>query len=304
MENDYYYDVIVIGAGIAGMTAAIYVRRAGKSVLVLEGKVYGGQIIQTLNVANWPGEAGISGAELSQNIYQQVQNFGAELRYEEVLEVIDGELMKKVVTDAGEYAAKAIIIATGAKEKKLGMPREEALTGKGISYCATCDGAFYRDKAVAVIGGGNTALYEALYLSGIAGKVYLVHRRKELRGAAPLAKKLKRIHNVEFVLESEPVEFLGLEHLEGLVVKKLDGRLRTLDVAGVFIAIGRQPETEVFRNLVDCDENGYIIAGEDCKTSRPGIYVAGDCRTKAIRQLVTAAGDGAVAATEAVRNLK
>lgn len=297
------YDIIIIGAGIAGMTAAIYAKRAGKSVLILEEKMYGGQIIQTTKIANWPGDPGISGVDLSQKIYHQMNNLGIKFEYDKVLEVKNEDTTKRIICEDDEYQARAIIIAVGSVDRMLGLPREQALVGRGISYCATCDGAFYRNKPVAVIGGGNTALYDALYLADIASKVYIVHRRNQFRGDKYLSDLLHTRPNVEFVMESTPSEILGDKKVEGLMVENSSGNLQTLNVAGIFVAIGRTPATAIFKNLVKLDDAGYIVAGEDCVTSAPGVFVAGDCRTKSVRQLVTAAADGAVAVSEAVKFL-
>ncbi len=256
------YDVVVIGAGIAGMTAAIYVKRAGKNVLALDSKTYGGQIIQTMEIANWPGDPGVSGVDLSQKIYHQMNNLGVDFEYAEVLAVedtgVEGSSERFVVkTDDGEYACGAIIIATGTVPRELPPERVKEAAGRPISYCATCDGAFYKGKPVIVIGRGKTAESEIKYLKNIASKVYSVYR-------------------------TDPFPE---------------------DAAAIFVAIGREPNTEAFKELVKTDERGYIVAGEDCKTSHEGVFVAGDVRTKEVRQLVTAAGDGAVAAEEAVRFL-
>ena len=302
------YDVIIVGAGIAGLTSAIYVTRAGKSVLVLEGKVPGGQIINTFHIENWPGDFGVSGVDLIQKTQKQAMELGAEIEMEEVLSIKKTGDGFHVVTEDDEYKAGAVILAVGAEDKKLGMAREEELTGRGVSYCATCDGAFYKGKNVAVIGGGNTALYDALYLSDIVSKVYLVHRRNEFRGDKVLVDKLKQKENVEFVTPFVPEEFLGDDKLTCVKVKMVDSdevragdKYRFLEVDGVFVAVGKKPMTEKFAELVELDDGGYILASEDCVTSCPGVFVAGDCRTKAVRQLVTAAGDAAVAA-EAVIN--
>lgn len=302
------YDVIIIGAGIAGLTAAIYVRRSNKTVLVLEGQAYGGQIINTLQIENWPGDYGVSGVDLMQKIYKQATELGAEVEFEEVevVEKVGEDFVIK--TEDGEYKAGAVILAVGAEDKKLGIERETELTGRGVSYCATCDGAFYKGKNVAVIGGGNTALYDAVYLVDIADKVYVVHRRDEFRGDAVLVEKLKRKENVEFVLGYVPEQILGDDKVAGVKLApsgKVDSVTseKTLDVDGIFVAIGKKPATEKYAELVKLDENGYIVASEDCKTSCDGVYVAGDCRTKDIRQLVTAAADGAVAADAAVNYL-
>ncbi len=302
------YDVVIIGAGIAGLTAAIYVRRSNKTVLVLEGQAYGGQIINTLQIENWPGDYGVSGVDLMQKIYKQATELGAEVEFEEVevVEKVGEDFVVK--TEDGEYKAGAVILAVGAEDKKLGIERETELTGRGVSYCATCDGAFYKGKNVAVIGGGNTALYDAVYLADIADKVYVVHRRDEFRGDAVLVEKLKRKENVEFVLGYVLEQILGDDKVVGVKLVpsgKVDSVTseRTLDVDGIFVAIGKKPATEKYAELVKLDENGYIVASEDCKTSCDGVYVAGDCRTKDIRQLVTAAADGAVAADAAVNYL-
>lgn len=309
--QDKIYDVVVIGAGIAGLTAGIYVTRANKKVLVLESKTHGGQIITSFHIANYPGLPDVSGVDLMNSIYNQAKKLGAEVEYAEVMEVRDKGELKEVITedyeegsDEGKYLARALIIATGSNERKLGLKNEEKFTGRGISYCATCDGGFYKEKPVAVIGGGNTALYDALYLADVASKVYLVHRRNEFRGDAFLVDKLKTKKNVEFVLESVPSELLGEKKIEGLEVENLNHEKRTLEVDGIFVAVGRVPATEIFKDLVELDEGGYVRAGEDCHTSKEGIFVAGDCRVKSLRQLVTASSDGAVAATEAVHYLK
>lgn len=296
------YDVIIVGAGIAGLTAAIYARRAEKSVLVLEGKVPGGQIINTFKIENWPGDMGVSGVELMQKIQKQAMALGAEIEMAEVEEIVRDGGGFRVVTEDDEYSAGAVILAVGAEDKKLGCKGESEYTGRGVSYCATCDGAFYKDKKVAVIGGGNTALYDALYLADIAEKVYLVHRRNEFRGDAALVKKLRERSNVEFVTPFVPEMIAGDNKVTYVKVKMVDSdkvragdRYRFLEVDGVFVAVGKKPATEKFAELVKLDKNGYIVAGEDCATSCPGVFVAGDCRIKTVRQLVTAAADGATA---------
>ncbi len=302
------YDVIVIGAGIAGLTAAIYVTRAGKSVLVLEGNVYGGQIINTLSIENWPGDYGVSGVDLIQKIQKQAIELGARMEMEEVEKVEQNENGFEIVTEDNEYMTKAVIMAVGAEDKKLGLLREDELAGRGISYCATCDGAFFRNKEVAVIGGGNTALYDALYLADLVSKVYLVHRRDKFRGDAVLVERLSKKKNVEFVLGYVPEEILGEKKVSGVRLKP-SGEVATvinekeLTVDGIFVAVGKKPMTEKFAKLVNLDKDGYVVAGEDCATSCPGVFVAGDCRTKQVRQLVTAAGDAAVAGEAAVNYL-
>lgn len=303
------FDIVIVGAGVAGMTAAIYARRAGKRVLVLEAGAYGGQIISTLRIENWPGDFGVSGPDLTKKIFEQMKSLGAEVKYEAV-EKIDkrGERDFVIETDGGKYGARAVILAVGTEDRKLGLAREEELVGRGISYCATCDGALYKGREVAVVGGGNTALYDALYLADVAARVYLVYRRSQFRGDEALVEKLKNKDNVEFVLGLVPAEILGEEKVMGLklVPSGLTEEVKEpcdLVVDGVFVAIGKKPATGSFAELVDLDERGYVVADETGVTSCPGVLVAGDCRTKAVRQLVTAAADGAVAANQAVKYL-
>lgn len=290
------YDIVIIGAGTAGLSAAIYGVRAGKRVLVLEEKAYGGQIINTPEVENYPGIAKISGFEFATNLYNQAKGLGATIKFERAVEIKE----KVVITDAGEYICKSVIIATGAKNRPLGVDREKELIGAGISYCATCDGMFFRGKDVVVVGGGNTALEDAHFLSNYCNKVYVMHRRDQFRGESKLVDRIKSKDNVELVLNSKVVELLGDDAVSGIVVENtLDGKRSELACQGVFVAIGQMPDNERFGNVVALDNQGYIVAGEDCKTSCEGIYAAGDCRTKKVRQLTTAAADGAVAALAA-----
>lgn len=297
------YDIVIIGAGPAGLTAAIYARRASKSVLVLEAKTYGGQIINTQDIENYPAESHISGFDFATKLYEQATELGAEVEFEKAIEIKDDKSYKTVVTEDGEYEAGAVIIATGSENRKLGLENEEELIGKGVSYCATCDGAFYKGKKVAVVGGGNTALEDALYLSNVAEKVYLVHRRDEFRGAEASVAKLKEKQNVEFVLNSVVTKLLANDKLQALEVTNSDGSTRTIEADGVFVAVGRAPENRGFAKLVKLDDAGYVVASENCHTNTEGIFVAGDTRTKEVRQLVTATSDGAVAATEAIKYL-
>lgn len=293
------YDIIIIGAGTAGLSAAIYGLRAGKKVLVLEQLSYGGQIVNTPEIENYPGIKNISGFDFATGLYEQATALGAEVRYEQVTGIADGA-EKQVTTTEGTYSCKAIIIATGAKNRPLGLEREEELIGGGVSYCATCDGAFYKNHPVAVNGGGNTALEDALFLSNSCSKVYLIHRRDSFRGEAKQVEQLKAKENVEFVLNATVTALLGEDQVEGVeVTDKISGEKRTLQVDGLFIAIGQMPENAVFAPLIKLDEAGYMVAGEDCRTNVEGIYAAGDCRTKTVRQLTTAAADGAVAALAA-----
>lgn len=294
------FDIVIVGAGTAGLSAAIYGMRAGKSVLVFEAELYGGQIINTPEVENYPGIKNVSGYEFATTLYEQAVELGAIVKFEKVLEIADGIEYKMVHTDQAKYKTKSIILATGAKNRPLGLSKEKELIGKGISYCATCDGAFFRGRDVAVNGGGNTALEDALFLSSYCNKVYIVHRRDAFRGEEKLLKKLQEKQNIEFVLNAQITELIGEEQLEQIVVlDKITKQERQIAISGLFIAIGQMPENAIFSNLVTLSEGGYIVAMEDCKTNVEGVFAAGDTRTKAIRQLTTAAADGAVAALAA-----
>ncbi|MBQ3261474.1 thioredoxin-disulfide reductase [Candidatus Saccharibacteria bacterium] len=301
------YDIVIIGAGPAGLTAAIYAKRAGKKVLVLEAKTYGGQIVNTLNIENYPAEEHISGYDFAKKLYTQAKNLGAEIVFEKVLRIENCEKTKKIYASENEYEAKAIIVATGSENRKLGVAGEDELIGKGISYCATCDGAFYKGKTVAVVGGGNTALEDALYLADIANKVYLIHRRNEFRGAEATVARLNAKRNVTFVLKSHVTKLDAEGKLKSIEVTADGGKAQTLEIDGLFVAIGREPATRVVAGLLELDDAGYVKASENCHTNVAGIFVAGDNRAKEVRQLVTATSDGAVAAMEAVKfveNLK
>ena len=299
------HDIVIVGAGVAGLSAAIYGLRAGKSVLLFEEKTYGGQIINTPEIENYPGIKKVSGFEFATNLYEQATELGAEVKYEKVLGIIDNSDKKIVKTDLGEYETKAVILATGAKNRPLGIDREQELIGAGVSYCATCDGAFFRGKDVAVVGGGNTALEDAQFLSNYCNKVYVIHRRDSFRGEIKHVEALKSKPNVEFILDTNVTKLIGEERLEAIEVgNKKTGDKREISVAGVFVAIGQMPDNEAFDELIATDDYGYIEAGEDCKTGTEGIYVAGDCRTKTVRQLTTAAADGAVAALAACEYLQ
>lgn len=299
------YDLIIVGAGPAGLSAAIYAVRAGLSTLVLEGGMYGGQIIVSPEVDNYPGIAHISGAELAQNLYDQAAALGAAFVFETATGIEADGPEKVVITEEGRYTARALILATGAKNRPLGLPREEELTGRGVSYCATCDGMFFKGKDAAVVGGGNTALEDAAVLAKLCGKVYLVHRRSEFRGEEAQVRALRGLPNVEFVLDSVPDELAGEHAVEGLWVKQVQtGARRLLPVSAVFVAIGQAPQNEAFRGAVELDGRGYLVAGEDCRTSLAGVFAAGDGRTKTVRQLVTAASDGAAAALAAAEYLR
>ena len=296
------YDIIIVGAGPAGMTAAIYARRAAKTVMVLEAVNYGGQILNTPDIENYPAEAHISGYDFSTKLYEQAKELGAEFIFEKAVGIENGNGKKTVVTVKNRYEAGAVILATGSANRKLGLEDEDLLVGKGVSYCATCDGNFFRKKVVAVVGGGNTALEDALYLSDLAEKVYLIHRRDSFRGEEATVSRLTARDNVEFILNSNVTKLIYDKRLSAVeVTNKIDGSVRTVELNGLFVAVGRVPENRNFADLVKLDDAGYVEAGEDCHTSCDGIFVAGDNRTKTLRQLVTAAADGAMAATEAVK---
>lgn len=290
------YDIVVVGAGPAGLSAAIYGVRAGKSVLVLEALTHGGQIVNTPEIENYPGIKNISGFEFAQGLYEQAVALGAIVKYEKVNSIEVQDNIKLVKTAKEIYEAKAVILATGAKNRSLGLEREDKLLGLGISYCATCDGAFYRGRDVAVAGGGNTAIEDATFLANYCNKVYVIHRRDSFRAEDALVKALKTKENVEFVLDSNIKELIGTDSLEAVVVENKNNKeTRKIEVAGLFVAIGQKPENNEFSSVVNLDDAGYILGGEDTKTNVSGIFVAGDTRTKAVRQLATAAGDGAVA---------
>lgn len=295
------YDIIIIGAGPAGMTAAIYAKRAMKNVVIFEAVNYGGQIINTLDIENYPVNPHISGFEFATNLYNQITDLGVEVKLEKVTEIIDKKDYKEIKTKDNTYKAKAVIIATGADNRKLGLENEEQLVGKGISYCATCDGAFFKGSDIAVVGGGNTAIEDANYLSNLVNKVYLIHRRDEFRADKIEVDRLKEKNNVEFIYNSTVTRLNGQDALESIEITNKNGETRELPVKGLFIAIGKIPENENFKNIISVDENGYINAKENCHTNVEGIFAAGDNRVKDLRQLVTATSDGAIAATEAIK---
>lgn len=293
------YDVVIIGGGVAGLSAAIYAARAGKKTLVLEGMMCGGQIVNSPKVSNYPGIKEISGFELATSLYEQAQACGAGIDYQKVVSVEDRGDTKLVITDSDTIECKNVIIATGAKHRELGLDNENELVGKGISYCATCDGAFYKDKTVAVIGGGNTALMDALYLSKLCSKVYLIHRREEFRGKDGILNELCNTENVEILRNCIVKEAVADDTVKAIIVENvITHDTREYGVSGIFVAVGQMPDTKLFEGLVDMDEYGYIKADESLKTNVPGIYAAGDCRTKEVRQLATAAADGAIAGSK------
>lgn len=292
------FDIIIIGGGPAGYTAALYGARAGRSVLLLEKLAPGGQMGTTDLIDNYPGfPQGVKGFQLAMDMKAGAERFGAQTKLEAVTALELAGDVKTVHTKKGGYEARAVILATGAQPRELGLPQERALRGRGVSYCATCDGMFYRGKDVAIIGGGNTAVADALYLSKLCGRVYLIHRRDKLRAPDSQRALLEQAGNVEFLWNSRAEELLYAERLTGLKTVRVDtGESRTLDCAGVFVAVGQVPETSLLAGQVELDEAGYVVAGENCQTNLPGVFAAGDLRQKPLRQIITAAADGAVAA--------
>lgn len=298
------FDIIIVGAGPAGLTAAIYAQRAGRKALVFEAGSYGGQIIKAAKVENYPGLKSISGFEFAQTLYDQATALGAEIRLERVIRVADGGSVKTVTTDSGEYQAKAVILATGAKNRPLGLENEKALTGKGVSYCATCDGMFFRGKSVVVAGGERTAVLDALFLADICEKVYVVYKGSELGVQGVDADRLSQKSNVELMLGSRVTKLIDEGgRLSGIEVTSQDG-VRTLDVQGLFVAVGNAPDNSGYADVAKLDDKGYFSSDESCMTVTPGIFVAGDCRAKKIRQLTTAAADGTTAALAACSYLR
>ncbi len=296
------YDIIIIGGGPAGLTAAVYARRANKTVLVMEKGTFGGQITSSPKVENIPGFLSVSGNEFAEKLMEQAMELCADVECIEALAVEDGDI-KKVITDEGDYFAKAIIIATGTKHRLLGIEKEEDFIGNGISFCAVCDGAFYANKTVAVIGGGNSALQEAILLSQTSKKVYIIQNLDFFTGEEKLVDEIRSIDNIVTITGAVVAELIGDTELTGIKIKKGD-EFEDIAVDGMFTAIGLIPQNEIFSSLVELNSYGYVDADEGCKTSVNGIFVAGDCRSKRIRQVATAASDGAVAALAACDYLK
>lgn len=298
-------DVLIIGAGPAGLTAAIYARRAGLSVTLFEANMYGGQILTTPEVENYPSIKRIAGWELAENLYEQATALGAELIFEEIHSIEDCGTFKRVHTAIGTTEARAVIIANGAKRRKLDVPGEDEHVGMGISYCATCDGAFFTGKVACVVGGGSTALEDALYLANLCERVHLIHRREGFRGQQTLVDAVMAHEKIEVHTNRVPTEVLGGGKVQAIRLRDTQSDTEeTLPTDAVFVAIGLSPDNAGFTPLVNLDENGYILADESCHTNVPGIFVAGDTRRKALRQIVTAASDGAIAATEAAAYLQ
>lgn len=299
--GDNMYDLIIVGAGPAGMTAALYALRANKKVLILEAKSYGGQILLASNIENYPAIKEISGYDYSKNLYDQIKALGVEYKNEIVLKV-DSD--KTVTTNDNTYQGKAVILATGASSRKLGLKNEDILTGKGVSYCATCDGNFFKNKIVAVNGGGNTAIGDALYLSNIAKKVYLIHRRDDFRADKKSIKELKAKENIEIMTNRIIAKLNGTKKLDSITIVDNDGEQDTdIVVDALFIAIGQEPKNTIFTNVAEIDENGYFISEDGVHTKTPNIYIAGDARQKVLRQLTTAVSDGSIAAVVAIKEM-
>lgn len=297
-------DLIIAGAGPAGLTAAIYALRAGLRPVVLDPQLYGGQITSTPEVENYPAIEKISGYELAQNIYTQAVKQGADIRGEEVLSISLSGGVKTVTTDHGSYETRAVILANGAKRRKLGVPGEEGFRGRGVSYCATCDGAFFRGKDVAIVGGGNTALEDALFLSNTCRKVTLIHRKNTFQGEKIRERAVRQRSNIEILFDHETVRIDGEQTVSSVTVRDRNTAAeRLIPVSAVFVAIGLAPDNLRFAGLLPLDPAGYILADEDCRTSVPGIFAAGDTRAKSVRQIITAAADGAIAAVHATDGL-
>ena len=292
-----HYNVVVIGGGPGGYTAALYCARAGLSVLVLEKMAIGGQMATTTAIENYPGfDLGVDGYELGMKMQAGAERFGAVTQYGDVQKVELSASPKKIITDAGEYTADSVILATGAAPRELGLPREQELRGRGVSYCATCDGRFYQGKTVVVAGGGNSAAADALALSKLCKKVYLLHRRDSLKASHSYLAPLEAAENIEFIWNAQIEELIGSPMLTGVrYLDKVSGQSHLLEVDGLFVAIGRVPTTELFRGQIDLDKQGYIAADESTRTNLPGVYAVGDVRSKPLRQIVTAVGDGATA---------
>lgn len=299
------YDIIIIGAGPAGLTSAIYARRSNKKVLVLEAMSYGGQLINISDIENYPGYEHINGVDLATKLYDQAINLGAEILFEKVIDIKIDDKVKEVITSDNKYKGKTVIIATGSENRKLGLANENELIGKGISYCATCDGNFYKDKTVAVVGGGNTALIDAIYLSNIAKKVFLIHRRNDFRADYKYVEEIKFKNNVELILNHTITEIIGHNKLESIEITNQNNQTKELlNIDGLFVAIGQIPNNDFLKEIIELDENGYIISEDGVHTNINNVYVAGDTRIKELRQLSTATSDGAIAATTAIKEME
>lgn len=291
--------MIIAGGGCSGLTAALYAARAGLSVLIIEGETVGGQIASAPVVENFPGLKSISGAQFANNLFEQVTEYGVDFELERVVKIEDGSV-KRVYTEDEVFEGKTVIIASGAKHRHLGIDGEDRLCGSGVSYCAVCDGAFFKGKTAAVAGGGNSAAAAAEFLSGLCNKVYIIHRRDTFRFSDRYLQRLQKLDNIEFITNAEIDSLIGESSLEGIRLK--NGQI--IDSDALFVCIGQEPDNEAYNSLAELDEDGYIIAGENGITNVPGIFAAGDCRRKTVRQLVTAAADGACAAIAAMEYIK
>lgn len=298
------FDIIIIGGGPAGLTSAIYTARALQKTLIIEERAIGGQMVLTTEIENYPGfPDGIMGMELADLMQRQAKKFGAEIRYGSIKQI---DVEKKIIkTDSEEFSFRALIFAGGAEPAKIGLPKEEEFTGKGVSYCATCDGAFFRDQKVAVIGGGNTALEEALFLTNFASRVYLIHRRDTYRGEKYLQEKVFKNEKIERIMNSIPIEIFGENEVTGLKIKNvLENKEYVLDVSGLFIFIGYKPKTQILKEIVELNEQGYIKVDKYLRTSVPFIFACGDCIDKPYKQIASAVGDGCVAGMSAINYLE
>ncbi len=300
------YDTIIVGGGPAGLSAAVYAKRAGLSALIIEGTpIYGGQVLSTYEVDNYLGLPGISGMELGDKFVAHADASGIEKKSVMVRELLQTASGWTVKTDKGDLETRTVIVATGATHAHLNVPGEEELAGMGVSYCATCDGAFFKNADVCVIGGSDVAVEDAIYLARGCRKVYLIHRRDTLRAANSLVEDLKKCENVEFVWDSEVKSMNGTDGLESVTVfNKKTGETSELQVSGAFVAVGIRPGTDLVKDLVELDQGGYVVAGEDCRTSKKGLYVAGDIRKKPLRQIITAVADGANAVSSAGEDIR
>lgn len=302
------YEIAIVGAGPAGMTAALYALRAGKRVLLLEGETYGGQIVQSRMVENYPGAPEINGAELAMKMMEPLTAMGLTVtpaKIESAVHAAYGEGFELTAEDGTGYSARAVIVATGVGHRKLGVAGEERLIGRGISFCATCDGMFFRGREVAVVGGGNTAVQDALVLAEICSRVYLIHRRDAFRAESHLVERMKANEKIEIITDTVVTEVRGTMRPESLMLRNVrTEEVRELPIAGVFLAVGNVARNDAFRGLIDLDEVGFVLTDSDCKTSCAGIFAAGDCRQKKVRQLTTATSDGTIAALSAVEYLE
>lgn len=300
MNENNVKDIIIIGGGTAGMTAALYALRAGNSIEIIENYVHGGQIIVSHEVENYPALPNITGADFAIKLFEQVEKLGMKMKYESIDKVDLTSEIKTITTNKETYSAKTIIIATGSVRKTTKAKGETKFSGRGVSYCATCDGAFHKNKPVAVVGGGNTALEDAIFLAKTSSIVYLINRGSEFTGEELLIETAENTPNIKIMHNSQVMEIKGDTMVTGIsVLNGNNNQTEELELGGVFIAVGVSPNSNLFADVLNIDEKGYIVAGEDCHTNIEGVYAAGDCRTKTLRQLVTAAADGAVAATEA-----